>query len=98
MNSPEKYISKHYKDLLSSLESYNTSPETETLHAIRLELKKIRTFCFMMDHCLKDFDGRQTFEPLKKIFRRAGKIRELYLANTLILKNNPDSINVKYCI
>ncbi|MDQ3021977.1 MAG: CHAD domain-containing protein [Bacteroidota bacterium] len=73
--------------MLDKLEEYESIPEQETLHNIRVELKKIKTIFHLINFCSKNFNASKEYKPLNKIFREAGKIRKVYLTEKLFLEH-----------
>lgn len=81
-----KYITNRFNLILSNLEKYNSIPEQEMLHIIRVELKKIKAIFNLINFCYQNFNASKEFKPLKEIFRTAGAIREVYLTKKLFLE------------
>ena len=86
MKSIRKYYRSRYNLLLSSLEVYYTYPDPEILHNIRVELKKIRSLFNYIRFTNENFIFKNEYKSFKKIFKEAGKIRELHLILKLIQK------------
>jgi CHAD domain-containing protein len=81
-----KYYRSRYNLLLSSLEVYYPYPDPEILHNIRVELKKIRSLFNYLRYANENFSVKNEYRSFKKIFKEAGKIRELHLILKLIQK------------
>jgi CHAD domain-containing protein len=81
-----KFGDNRFKSLADLLEKYETNPDKDILHRVRLELKKIRALYNLIDYCSKNFNAAEKFIPLKKIFNDAGKIRDIDIANKLFLE------------
>lgn len=56
------------------------------MHNIRVELKKIRSLFYYLRFTDKNFSFKTEYKCFKKIFKEAGKIRELHLILKLIQK------------
>lgn len=78
-----KYSAKRFNLLIINLEKYNSIPEQELLHLIRVELKKLKAIYNLISFCYGGFNSSKEFKPLKEIFRKAGKIREVFLTKKL---------------
>jgi len=59
---------------------------THTFHRLRVEIKKLNAFLQLIGFCSNDFKRKKTFKPFGKLFRQAGKVRELQLEKK-VLKN-----------
>ena len=70
------YKQSRYKNLRKQLEKCKVSLTPETLHGLRVELKKIKCLYRLLDNCNKNFRYSKHFKPLQKIFRKAGAIRD----------------------
>lgn len=77
MNSIEEYglelVNNTSKYLVLSL----TNCDEEELHRLRVEIKKIHALHHFLSYCYANKFGKN--KKLKKLFRRAGKIRDLQL-------------------
>src|ERR1700743_1868669 len=71
----QQYVDKHWKTLKNSLKDYLANGDQEALHDFRVEVKKMRAFLVLQPNVklIKDF------KPVKKIFKHAGDIRNIYL-------------------
>lgn len=91
-----KHTKAIFKALKRQLRRYGKSPEPETLHKIRVEIKKIKAVLRLTDSCTKNFHVRRHFVPLRLIFRKAGRIREPELIYGLLsryeITDVPDSL------
>ncbi|MHA4847853.1 CHAD domain-containing protein [Flavitalea antarctica] len=72
----EKFVYQQFRSLISHLEKWNISNEPETLHRIRVDIKKIKATFPVIDENKKDFKSNKRFRPLRQIFRSAGAIRD----------------------
>lgn len=83
MKKLNKYYAGLFSILLKQLSKYERKADHETLHKIRITIKKIRSVFRLTGFCDKNFNERKHFHPLKKIFKDAGVIRESYIAGKL---------------
>ena len=82
----EEYIKRRIKRLKGLLNSFQKTQDQETLHRIRVEIKKIKAVLQLMHFNDKKLDERKEFLPFRKIFRACGKIREPYVSYSLAVK------------
>jgi CHAD domain-containing protein len=91
-----KYANMRFQLLARCLRRYKKSPDTGTLHQIRLEIKKIKAILKLTDACVKRFNARKNYIPFRTIFQQAGKIREPELMYVLLMRYEiggiPDSL------
>jgi len=71
----KKYLTKKEKDLLVQLHAFSESGDSEALHRLRLDLKKVKAFVQMVKECTAKRASKD-MDLLKKLFRQAGKIRD----------------------
>lgn len=76
MNVLKKYVGKRASNLKALLVSARYSDDTEILHQIRLEIKRLKAVMGLLHFEDTGFAAHKAFIPLRKIFREAGKIRE----------------------
>ncbi len=79
------YAHKRFKRLIDQINFYDPSQRTETLHTIRLEIKKIKALINLTNFCVKGFKAHGNFVPFRTIFRMAGVIRQTDLYYELLL-------------
>src|SRR5688572_287831 len=84
-NLLNSYVSSHLKSLERDLSAYAKNQKPETLHLLRVDVKKIRAAFSFADDIYSLPDKPDQVKPL---FRDAGKIRELQI-NQRIIKNLP---------
>lgn len=58
-------------------------------HKLRVEIKKWNAFLRLIEFCDPGFDRKKIHKPFRKIFRQAGKIRELQISEALLKKYFP---------
>lgn len=80
----KKYLKHRKTAVVSLLERPRSKYTPETIHKIRLEIKKLKALFNLISYCSNDFKQRKTIKPFNKIFRLAGKIRELQLEESML--------------
>lgn len=73
------YFKVQAKVAMQELEKYFHDPQVEILHQFRVELKKIRAVFFHLEEMPEQKPVKKIHRQVKKIFRKAGEIRELQL-------------------
>lgn len=91
MKAITKYSRRRFGGLIALLKSYENSADAETLHAIRLEMKKLRTLFHLANASVKNFRRHKNFQPLRLIFKKAGKIRQADIQNEIEGKRIPEA-------
>jgi CHAD domain-containing protein len=71
----EKYFRKRYQSLLSHLHAFYAFSDTEELHRVRVEIKKMKALFSLDEKKEKSKKFKTQFKPIKKVFSQAGKIR-----------------------
>jgi CHAD domain-containing protein len=69
------YLAKRNRQWQKELKAYCDRGDEEALHRLRVSLKKIRAIASFMTAC-SGRNVRKDIRPIKKIFRRAGMIRD----------------------
>ena len=69
---------------------------THTFHRFRVEIKNLNAFLHLISFCSDDFKRKKTFNPFKKLFRQAGKVRELQLERKILKKYQIDNLLIEY--
>lgn len=86
MKALEKYTFKRFRRLKTLLKRYSSEENTETLHGIRVEIKKIKVILGLINEYEKGFHAHRHFKPLRDIFRKAGEIRQPQVFYELLLR------------
>jgi len=73
------YFKVQAKVAMQELDKYFHDPQVEILHQFRVELKKIRAVFFHLEEMRDQKAVKKIHQDVKKIFRKAGEIRELQL-------------------
>ena len=71
-----KFARAQIKSLVRHLEDFNSYQQTEMLHEIRVDVKKIKAVLNATNYCRSKFKAHKAFIPFRNIFRKAGAIRE----------------------
>jgi CHAD domain-containing protein len=79
ISSTYEYFKVQSKSAIKDLEKYFHDPQVEILHQFRVELKKIRAVFFHLEEMPDQKAVKKIHQEVKKIFRKAGQIRELQL-------------------
>lgn len=86
MKTITKYLKKR-KDAIGFLLRKPSNKYTpNTFHKLRVEIKKLNSFFDLIKFCSTNFKRKETYNPFKLIFRKAGKVRELQIEDAM-LKN-----------
>src|SRR5690348_10635786 len=88
MKSLEKYVRARAKHLKKLLNTYSESGTDETIHDIRVEIKKLKAVLQLAGSVLPRFNAHKVFVPLRDIFRKAGAIREKDITTRLAEQHN----------
>ena len=83
MKALKKYTAARIKHLEELLDAFEEFKEVETLHEIRIEIKKIKAVLIVIGKCSKEFKVHKNFLPFREIFRKAGDIRDPEVASRL---------------
>jgi CHAD domain-containing protein len=85
------YFDKEWKSMRAMLKSYLKDGQQEDLHHFRVQVKKLRAFLIMADSAQHRPKLTIHFKPVRRIFKRAGQIRDAYLNLELGKANGNDS-------
>lgn len=87
MKSLEKFSTYLIQELVDRLHFFINYQEEETIHEIRVEIKKVKAVLTLLGHSHKKFNSHKVFLPFRNIFREAGAIREPIVQQTILSKN-----------
>lgn len=87
-----KYAHTRMKRLAAALENYHQFQEADSLHRIRVEIKKLRAVVQAVAFADRQVDIRKAFRPIQKIFRKSGQIRHPAVTRELILVYGIDGV------
>lgn len=88
MKEFKRYTGKQFKSLFQHLKEFKKSKDVETLHDIRVNVKRIKAILQLLKFSDSDFKAHKAFIPFRTIFRRAGEIRDPEVHAGLLLKFN----------
>ena len=86
MQALKKFAKTRYSHTQGFLEDYHNFQLIESLHVIRVEIKKIKAVLGVIHFSNKKFDNHKQFVPLRNIFRKAGAIREPELLLKILMR------------
>jgi CHAD domain-containing protein len=72
------------QDLVDRLHFFQSYQEEETLHDIRVEIKKVKAVLSLLGYSHKKFKNRKSFLPFRNVFRKAGAIREPIVLHSIL--------------
>ena len=84
MSALKKYLEKRDRTINGLLETQQECYTPDTFHALRVEIKRLNALFNLVNYCSKEFKKKKTFKPFKRIFRQAGKVRELQIEESLL--------------
>lgn len=84
MRALKKYLKKRECTINCLLETQQQYYTANTFHILRVELKRLNALFNLVNWCSKGFKKKKNFEPFKRIFRQAGKVRELQIEASLL--------------
>ena len=101
----EKFTHHQFRSLTGHLKKYEDQKKPETLHKIRVDIKKIRAILGVINASEKGFKAHRNFIPLRNIFRKAAEIRDSSIHERLLMNHEmykgdatPGNANVKKLI
>ncbi len=80
------YINKRLNSVIRHIKSYEKNENSKYLHQIRVNIKKIKAILLFAGYV---FDKKYQINKIKKLFHKAGEIRELQI-NIRLLKTLPN--------
>lgn len=95
MKSPGAYAKARILALVAALEKYHQFQETDSLHRIRVEIKKYKTLLLVLGFADRKFDAHEHYLPLRNIFRKAGQIRQPSVMLELMMANRLEGLPVE---
>lgn len=75
MKRLQRYAQTRVRRLKAALEKYHQFQELDSLHRIRVELKKLRAVIRVISLANPKVDYHDLFLPMRPVFRKAGRIR-----------------------
>lgn len=86
------YLKKIMKNLNALLKKSPAEFLDEDFHKLRVEIKKLKAVAGFIEFVNKNFSKKKALNSFKKIYKQAGKIRELQLEAYFLKTNNPQFI------
>ncbi len=86
----EKFAHRQFKSLIKHLKKYRDHGTPETLHKIRVDIKKIKAILGLLNASERGFKAHKNFIPFRNIFRKAGKIRDADVHQHLLVSHEID--------
>lgn len=86
MKTLTKYIKKRETAIDFLLRKPSAKYTPNTFHKLRVEIKKLNSTFDLINFCSPDFKRKATYKPFKLIFRKAGKVRELQIEDSMLKK------------
>jgi CHAD domain-containing protein len=88
MPTLKKFAHRQFQSLTGHLKNFKSKKETDLLHKIRVDIKKIKSILLLTDDRIKGFKAHSNYIPFRVIFRRAAEIREPEVLSGLLLRYN----------
>ena len=86
------YLKKIRKKILHLLKKSPGKFEDEDYHQLRVEIKKLKSVAGFLEFANEGFSKTKHLKPFSKIYKQAGKIRELQLEEAFLKKNDAQFI------
>jgi len=86
MKRLKKFASKPFRALTEHLKAVPVNHDTETLHQVRIDIKKIKAVLKLTHDSRKKFRSQKYFLPFRAIFRKADAIRQSEVFASLLKK------------
>ena len=84
----EKFVYQQFMSLIRHLKKWRLSEEAETLHRIRIDIKKIKAALAVINDNKKEFISNKGLKTLRIIFRNAGVIRDSDVITRLLQQHH----------
>src|SRR5438105_645451 len=95
MKQHVRYFSDYYKSLNKKftrhLKECLHSPKSESVHQLRVSIKKLKAFFHLIEYANASFHAKKSFGGFKKVFRHAAKVRNLNVQLSLLVKFEKES-------
>ncbi|HEY5748125.1 MAG TPA: CHAD domain-containing protein [Chryseolinea sp.] len=86
MKRLKKFANKPFRELKEHLKTVPVKHDTETLHQVRIDIKKIKAVLNLIHNGRKKFRSHKRFLPFRAIFRKADSIRQSEVLASLLTK------------
>lgn len=70
---------RHAARFRKQLGAYRAHPTIGEMHTLRIDMKAIRSLCFLLEAAGEQHEAKALHRTIKKLFGKAGRIRELQL-------------------
>lgn len=90
--SHSNYLKKISKNIIALLKKSPEKYEDEDYHKLRVEIKKLKAVAGFVEFSNKKFSKKKAIRPFIKVYKQAGKIRELQLEESFLTTNNSQFI------
>lgn len=74
-----KYLKEHLDQVNHYLALFNENKEADNIHQLRVNIKKIKALIRFFAQLEPNIDYKKIFQPIRKLFKQAGEIREMQL-------------------
>ncbi|EHQ30541.1 CHAD domain-containing protein [Mucilaginibacter paludis] len=78
-NPQKKQIAKQFKNIKAHVKQFIKSADQEELHQLRVGIKKLKAFLILLQSHSQNRHLLKRFEPVGKIFKKAGNIRNAHI-------------------
>ncbi len=82
----QEFVSERFAKIRQNHTAFSFFCKQDDLHQLRVEIKKLRVVARMLDYCLEYKEASAAFLPVKKIFKKAGIIRSIYIELNILSK------------
>ncbi|MDB5227928.1 MAG: hypothetical protein JWN78_2121 [Bacteroidota bacterium] len=83
----KKFFNKRLVQIEQLLLLFCKENKPETLHKFRVEIKKIKAFFLLLEHCYDQFKKDEKLKAHLKMFRRSSRIRDFDVMHDLLKEN-----------
>jgi len=98
------YLKTLLEEIERSLTAYNRSGEQDCLHDFRVSVKKMKAFLILAESAGHEYNLHKKFRPVGRIFRHAGKIRNVAVnkqlcgsaTSELLIQTAPHAMEEKF--
>lgn len=92
----ERYFAKRVKKIEGFLKIEREALVQETIHELRVEIKKINALLDLLTKVKKDFPVQKYSKPFNRLFKKAGKLRSIQVEFNLINSHFTENTNSNY--
>jgi CHAD domain-containing protein len=96
MKTVENYFKKRKKTISGLLTRPASKFTPAAFHLLRVEIKKLKAILDLLEYCSVEIEQKKLFKPFKKLFQKAGVVRELQLEASLLKKMTADNSIEEY--